>query len=113
MAVAQGSACSAGAMGSRDEREGGDVMPQAYEWEAAAICLKVRCDKAESECDALRAEVERLVGLVMELTDAGECWYDHHGLCQAHSLQERPCPHSRAKDLLKAKGALSGAGKEE
>jgi hypothetical protein len=67
----------------------------------------------ESERDALRAEVERLVGLVMELTDAGECWYDHHGLCQAHSLQERPCPHSRAKDLLKAKGALSGAGKEE
>src|SRR5574343_430828 len=60
MAVAQGSACSAGAMGSRDEREGGDVMPQAYAWDAAAICLKVRCDKAESERDALRAEVAML-----------------------------------------------------
>lgn len=77
------------------------------------ITMEKEIAELERERDALRAEVERLVGLVMELTDAGECWYDHHGLCQAHSLQERPCPHSRAKDLLKAKGALSGAGKEE
>ena len=63
---------------------------------------------SDAERDALRAEVERLVGLVKELTDAGECWYDHHGLCQAHNLQERPCPHSRAKEWLK-KWALSVA----
>ncbi len=54
------------------------------------------------EMDALRAEVEVLRSLVVELTDAGECWYDHHGYCQAHSLQEKPCPHSRAKELLRA-----------
>jgi hypothetical protein len=65
----------------------------------------------ESERDALRAEVSRLTGevdvlrrLVEELTDAGECWYDHHGLCQAHSLQEKPCPHERAKRLLSEAG---------
>lgn len=35
--------------------------------------------------------------LIAELTDSDECSYDHHGLCQAHSLQEKPCPHERAK----------------
>src|SRR5574343_1167439 len=84
-----------------------------YMWPEPPFETNIRIIVDDPDLSALRAEVERLVGLVMELTDAGECWYDHHGLCQAHSLQERPCPHSRAKDLLKAKGALSGAGKEE
>jgi hypothetical protein len=37
--------------------------------------------------------------LVKELDDPDDCWYDHHGLCQTHSLHEKPCPHERAKEL--------------
>lgn len=41
-----------------------------------------------------------LAELVEELVDPDPCSYDHHGLCQAHSLHEAPCPHQRAKDYL-------------
>lgn len=42
--------------------------------------------------------------LLEALTGDDECWFDHHGACQAHgflSLQpgER-CPHAEARDLL-------------
>lgn len=39
--------------------------------------------------------------LLRELTDHDPCHYDHHGYCQAHSLDEKPCPHERAQALLK------------
>jgi hypothetical protein len=45
-------------------------------------------------------EIERLWGLLTELVDPGPCQYDHNGLCQAHHLDERPCPHGRAKLAL-------------
>lgn len=35
------------------------------------------------------------------MTDPDPCDYDHHDLCQAHSLHDRPCPHERAKELFK------------
>lgn len=38
--------------------------------------------------------------LVEELVDGGDCWYDHHGYCQEHSLDDAPCPHARAKQAL-------------
>lgn len=38
--------------------------------------------------------------LLRELVDAEPCEYDHNDLCQAHHLDERPCPHERAKALL-------------
>jgi hypothetical protein len=41
-----------------------------------------------------------LRALVDELVDDEDCCYDHHGYCQAHSLQAKPCPHERAKALL-------------
>lgn len=41
-----------------------------------------------------------LLGLVRELVGVDECWYDHHGYCQAHGLQDAPCPHERARALL-------------
>ncbi len=44
-------------------------------------------------------ELEILRGLVTELTDSGDCYYDYHGYCQAHSLHSAPCPHERAKAL--------------
>ncbi|MEV1245129.1 hypothetical protein [Nonomuraea sp. NPDC049750] len=50
---------------------------------------------AEAERDAWRE-------LVRELADDGPCHYDHHDQCQGHSLDYRPCPHARAKELLAA-----------
>ena len=43
------------------------------------------------------------VEIMAELTDPDECWYDHHGYCQAHYwMDPSPCPHLRAKNLLAA-----------
>lgn len=49
---------------------------------------------------AAEAERDTWRELVRELVDDGPCHYDHHGQCQGHSLHDRPCPHSRAKELL-------------
>lgn len=44
----------------------------------------------------------RLLALVRDLADDDECWFDHHGYCQAHGWMttETPCPHARARELL-------------
>lgn len=41
------------------------------------------------------------VQLLQELVDPDDCWYDHHGYCQAHNLHEAPCPHEQAKQILR------------
>lgn len=43
-------------------------------------------------------------GLIGDLCDPGECWYDHHGFCQAHGWMATDpiCPHARGKTALKA-----------
>lgn len=46
--------------------------------------------------------VQQIEGLLRELVDDGPCHYDHHGQCQGHSLDDAPCPHARAKELLGA-----------
>lgn len=39
--------------------------------------------------------------LIRDLTDPDDCWFDHHGYCQAHMwLNEGECPHTRAKRFL-------------
>lgn len=47
---------------------------------------------------------ERIHQLIHDLTDPGECWFDHHGGCQEHGyLTLRPgekCPHAEARELL-------------
>jgi hypothetical protein len=45
-----------------------------------------------------------ILDLLDDLTDPDDCWYDHHGYCQAHFwLATDPrCPHARAKDILAA-----------
>lgn len=45
-------------------------------------------------------QADELRGLLAELVDPEECWYDHHGLCQAHGLDPAPCPHTRARQIL-------------
>lgn len=49
----------------------------------------------------------KLYETIEDLTDADNCQYDHHNLCQAHNLQERPCPHEVAKELLSTEMAHS------
>lgn len=44
--------------------------------------------------------ITQLVDLIEELTDEDDCWFDHHGCCQAHGLADPPCPHARAKALV-------------
>lgn len=50
----------------------------------------------------LRDEAMRLALLVDELRDPDDCWYDHHGYCQAHAwMATHPtCPHKRAREIL-------------
>ncbi|KUM31872.1 hypothetical protein AQ436_01780 [Arthrobacter sp. EpRS66] len=42
--------------------------------------------------------------LVRDLLDMDDCWFDHHGGCQAHGyLSLKPgelCPHAEGKQLL-------------
>lgn len=51
-------------------------------------------------------DVDDLLTLIGDLTDPGDCWYDHHGYCQEHGwFATTPrCPHARAKDVLAAAG---------
>ena len=46
------------------------------------------------------------VDLLKCLIDEDDCWFDHHGGCQAHgylSLQPgEKCPHQEAKEYLAA-----------
>lgn len=46
--------------------------------------------------------VAELSGLVRDLADPDECWFDHHGYCQAHgwTATEPACPNGRAQALF-------------
>lgn len=65
--------------------------PEAYEKVCAALTVQ-------------RARAEAALGLLADLTDPDDCWFDHHGGCQAHGfLSLEPgeqCPHAQAKALL-------------
>ncbi len=57
-----------------------------------------------------RAEVEAAVyPLIRDLIDPEECWFDHHGGCQAHGyLSLKPgeiCPQAAAKAWIAAPAA--------
>jgi len=60
------------------------------------------------EVRTLRAGRADLLRLVRDLLDSDDCWFDHHGGCQAHGyLSLEPgeqCPHAEAKALLDAEG---------
>lgn len=44
--------------------------------------------------------LERAMSIIAELVhDNDDCFYDHHGNCQAHGESPNPCPHARAKIL--------------
>ena len=37
-----------------------------------------------------------------------ECRYDHHGYCQAHGLDEKPCPVERVSVVLREVDDIEG-----
>lgn len=54
--------------------------------------------------------------LLRDMTDPDDCWFDHHGGCQAHgylSLQPgETCPHAEAKELLASWAPVKQEGAE-
>lgn len=62
-----------------------DAEREALASQEAAHAWRERAEKAE-------AEVARLLELLIfavEMTGEPECYYDHHGYCQAHNLQPK------------------------
>lgn len=53
---------------------------------------------------AKKEAVANFINLLDELTSEEDCWFDHHGGCQAHyflSLEPgQTCPHQDAKELI-------------
>ena len=53
-----------------------------------------------------QAKIERATKLIGDLTDLADCWFDHHGGCQAHGyLSLEPgetCPQHDAKEWARA-----------
>jgi len=46
--------------------------------------------------------VSELLALIADLADPDECWFDHHGYCQAHGwMSKERCPHGLAQEILK------------
>lgn len=47
---------------------------------------------------------DHVLQLLADLVDPDDCWFDHHGGCQAHGYldleQGLLCPHEEAKRLL-------------
>ncbi len=54
----------------------------------------------------LKRDYRKALDLIRDLTDRDDCWFDHHGGCQAHGyLSLEPgekCPQQEAKELLAA-----------
>lgn len=54
--------------------------------------------------EAMREQEAQMRQLIRDMTDPGECWFDHRGGCQEHGyLELKPgelCPHAEAKQLL-------------
>lgn len=62
-------------------------------------------ERMQARATAAEAQVAELLALLAEFVhDNDDCWFDHHGDCQAHGwhgLQRREdCGHARAKRLL-------------
>ena len=59
---------------------------------------------------ACQAELNEALHLIADLTSNEDCWYDHHGYCQAHNLDDAPCPHERARKALELYDTLRDEG---
>lgn len=68
------------------------VVEQSLEWRMAAAI------------DEQQKALKKCYALIRDFVDDEDCWFDHHGGCQAHGyLSLKPgelCPHAEAKALL-------------
>lgn len=77
-------------------------------WGAGSGSLQTFSEEAGRDLAALASEGLVVVSaeLLDALTDPDECWFDHHGGCQAHGfLSLEPgerCPQVEAQELLAA-----------
>lgn len=86
------------------------VEAMNYDWEYTdglpptelvnSIVAHVRPDLAR-----LTERLKQAYTLLAELVDTEDCWFDHHGGCQAHGYlsleQGEKCPQFEVKELLK------------
>lgn len=50
------------------------------------------------------------IGSLLErLIDPDDCWFDHHGGCQAHGCTGKRCPHAEAKAVIAMLREVAGA----
>ena len=62
---------------------------------------EITCEHSQIPKEKLKEILGKCLGIIEELIDPEECSYDHHNYCQSHGLHEYPCPHGRAKEMLK------------
>ena len=62
-----------------------------------------------SNTNIRKVSVDELFDLISDLTDMGDCYYDHHGYCQEHGwfMSGSECPHARARKLWDERGNLA------
>lgn len=69
-----------------------------------ALIVEFETTQAERDRAALLDILDSALNLMRDLTDPDDCWFDHHGGCQAHGyLDLKPgekCPQREAKDML-------------
>lgn len=59
----------------------------------------------QAELAEIKGSHKQALTLLAELVDTEDCWFDHHGGCQAHGYlsleQGEKCPQFEVKELLK------------
>ena len=65
---------------------------------AELIVLATRSEKLRAEAVRQNQILKEIVLVVAEDNDE-ECWFDHHGYCQAHNL-EKDCHVAKAKNFI-------------
>lgn len=79
-----------------------NVMVDVEESEEPVVTMTERAVVLDPE------EQERIIGWLRWVAHVkdDDCRYDHHGYCQAHNLDEYPCPVGQIKEYLAEKGLL-------
>ncbi len=96
-------------MSEARERVGITVQEQARYIEGRVAGASWARDHLAAQEPTDAAIPENFANLIRDLIDPDDCWFDHHGGCQAHGYldltPEQECPHSEAKRLLAARAA--------
>jgi hypothetical protein len=81
-----------------------DPLIEKVKQDKARIASHITSLFASATEAGARIERDKLIGLLSDLIDGGECWLDHNGHCQEHGWfdNEIKCPHARGKEILAA-----------